>query len=337
MSETINFDMINFSDDSMSSDYEYADGVEECKNDERMVDHEVGDVDDSSSSENEEGVFEVESILDMRYVAFGRQIYLQYLIQYSGYEDEPEWTFAVDCKCDDAIDDFLAVRNRNTAWLLCRTSVKNDNENSLKTQEALMRTKLKEIHPNFNIQLITIDGKSAFTGVPREYGIIRKYAKHGDIVLVSRVDRFGRKIKEFSEILNELKDRNVDVYSVSEDCSYIKNNVHFVRLLADAQLESENQGARRKLGKERKMAIGQTYFGGPVPFGKKKVVINGVAKLEDDEMEKNTILFITSSNRTNKHMASYLNEMNNLRRGKLWTSISVASVRMKNTERMVIG
>ena len=354
MSNITNFD-INFKnisisssdDESYSSSGEYYEdgmgGIEESKGeeDEAMSDHEQelktqNSSNSSSDDELEEDEYEVEMILDLRYSTYRGKINTEYLVQYTGYEDEPEWTFADDCECYEAIAEFLATRKERSVWIICRTSVKNDTtESSLITQETLLRQKAKELYPDYNVIPVIIDGKTAYNSVPQEYKIIKNRTRVGDVIFVSRVDRFGRRIKEFSEILNELKNKDVDVYSVSEDCSYIKNNVHFMRLLGDAQLESENQGARRKLGRDRKRAAGYTYFGGPVPFGKRKVVENGISKLVNNDEEQNIIQIILNNGRNNKNTAIYLNEMNNLRRGKQWNAVSVSKIRFDANKMML--
>ena len=332
----INFNNITLSSSESDSEREYdMGGVGESKegDDESMSDHEQDrkmNDEPSSSSEDEldEDECEVELILDLRYSVYRGRINTEYLVQYTGHEDRPEWTFADDCECHEAIADFLAKRKEHSVWIICRTSVKNDTtESSLLTQETLLRKKAKELYPDYNVCAVIIDGKTAYNSVPPEFKIIKRETLDGDVIFVSRVDRFGRRIKEFSDILNELKNRNIDVYSVSEDCSYTRNNVHFLRLLGDAQLESENQGARRKLGRDRKRAAGHTYLGGPIPFGKRKLVENGLSKLVDNEEEQNIVQFILTNDRNNKQTAIYLNEMNNLRRGKPWTTISVSKIR----------
>lgn len=85
-----------------------------------------------------------------------------------------------------------------------------------------------------------VSGKATITGRPQLEALMN-YVREGDTVIVESINRFGRNIKHFLELLDILKEKQVDFVSVKEkfDSSTASGRFMIVVFAALAELERE--------------------------------------------------------------------------------------------------
>lgn len=85
-----------------------------------------------------------------------------------------------------------------------------------------------------------VSGKATITGRPQLEALMN-YVREGDTVIVESISRFGRNIKHFLELLDILKEKDVDFVSVKEkfDSSTPSGRFMIVVFAALAELERE--------------------------------------------------------------------------------------------------
>jgi len=91
--------------------------------------------------------------------------------------------------------------------------------------------------------------------------------KRFDIILVYKIDRFSRKLKDLIMILEELKEKNINFTSVTEqiDTTSAMGEAFFQIIGVFAQLERGMVKERVELAFERKIKFGEALF--RAPFG----------------------------------------------------------------------
>ncbi|HWI63794.1 MAG TPA: recombinase family protein [Symbiobacteriaceae bacterium] len=93
-------------------------------------------------------------------------------------------------------------------------------------------------------------------------------AKPGEIILVYKLDRLTRSVRDLDDLLRDFEQRGLLFRSVTEqfDTTTATGRL-FMRMIAEmAQWERETIAERTAFGKRRKAATGE-WAGGPVPFG----------------------------------------------------------------------
>jgi site-specific DNA recombinase len=88
-----------------------------------------------------------------------------------------------------------------------------------------------------------------------------------DIILVYKIDRFSRKLKDLIMVLEELKEKNVNFTSVTEqiDTTSAMGEAFFQIIGVFAQLERGMVRERVELAFDRKIKLGETLY--RAPFG----------------------------------------------------------------------
>ena len=88
-----------------------------------------------------------------------------------------------------------------------------------------------------------------------------------DIILVYKIDRFSRKLKDLIMILDELKEKNINFTSVTEqiDTTSVMGEAFFQIIGVFAQLERGMVKERVELSFDRKIQFGEALF--RAPFG----------------------------------------------------------------------
>ncbi|NEZ43489.1 recombinase family protein [Paenibacillus alvei] len=145
-------------------------------------------------------------------------------------------------------------------------------------------------------------------------------AGHIDVLVVHRLDRLTRSVKDLYDLLESLEKHGVKFRSVTEpyDTTTAAGKLFITLVAALAQWERENLAERVRFGMEQMFREGKRP-GAKMPFG---YTANG--ELVDSEywtLRKLRELYMGGDGY--KTVANTLNELKLLRRGKQWTSFTV--------------
>lgn len=144
-----------------------------------------------------------------------------------------------------------------------------------------------------------------------------------DIVVVHKIDRLSRCLRDFLEIIDRLAQAGVAFASVTES---IDTSSHFGKALMNilaifAELESDNISERTILGMDKKARTGE-WCGGIVPYGysnskeKKTLVINE----EEASVVREIFRLYTERGMGTRSIVRWLNSRGyRTRKGKLWS------------------
>ncbi len=154
-----------------------------------------------------------------------------------------------------------------------------------------------------------------------------KQLVQNSLILISETSRLGRNVRQVINMLKKVEDKNCWIISVTEGLCFNKSklmNKQFYQKIIDAERESDLISIRTtnayKVIKQKGGFIGCT------PFGKKKIKINGINKLIDNQEEINIIkLVIELYKKFNSYkiVAVKLNENSIKKRNLIWTRYSV--------------
>ncbi|MEX1123115.1 MAG: recombinase family protein [Balneolales bacterium] len=140
-----------------------------------------------------------------------------------------------------------------------------------------------------------------------------------DVVLVYRLDRLTRSVKDLYELLQTFENHNVKFKSATEvyDTTTAMGRLFITLVAALAQWERENLGERVRVNMEQMVMEGKRP-GGPIPYGYDK---NMNVVPEEKEIMKELRRLYMEGHGTNT-VAKKLNQMNKLKRGIEWTTFS---------------
>jgi DNA invertase Pin-like site-specific DNA recombinase len=277
-----------------------------------------------------------------------------FLLKWKGY-NTPDWTFDSECECECLIQDyfdshFTFSKRPQTVYGICRVSTKKQAEDphlSLQAQEGKLMEKYCEWkdqkeYKNKPLRLKTFKlSESVYKKIPYDILQIAENAREGDIVAVHRVDRLSRNVFKFLDVLEQLNEKKVKIYSVEENLFYHLNRLQFVQFVLDANKEAETMGKRVKLILEKRRERGDDVFG-RLPYGfSKERKQNGAIKRKIDEQEHKVLKRIRRAYRkdlfTFDEIADFLNVEGVTKRGHPWTRTSVKNEISKFENRQEIG
>ena len=261
-----------------------------------------------------------------------------YLIKFK--DGSQEWIPENNCNCENSINNYLHSIGINTEYLVCRVSTKKQSSclsTSLEGQEKELIKFRNSTKPK-RTKIISIN-ESAYKGIPRELKKIGEAALSGDTICVWRVDRLSRNIILFTNWLEDLDERGINIISYSENISYKRNKLDFLSKILQAQKESAAIGERVKMSYRRKRQRGDERVGG-LPYGKRykrkvtcKPFNTSRPKVRnivvDNPVEQDIINKILFSRCTynDSEMAVVLNKRKMFKRGKKWNSRMIKRMR----------
>lgn len=112
------------------------------------------------------------------------------------------------------------------------------------------------------------EGASAKDTNRPEFRRMLQEAQPGDIILVYKLDRLTRSVRDLDDLLRQFEQQGIEFRSALEqfDTSTASGRL-FLRMVTEiAQWERETISERSAMGKRKKVASGE-WAGGPVPFG----------------------------------------------------------------------
>jgi DNA invertase Pin-like site-specific DNA recombinase len=123
-----------------------------------------------------------------------------------------------------------------------------------------------------------------------QLNLLFKKLKNDSLILISEISRLGRNVRQVINMLKTIEDKNCWIISVTEGLCFNKSklmNKQFYQKIIDAERESDLISIRTtnayKVIKEKGGFIGRA------PFGKKKVINNGITTIVDNIDEINII------------------------------------------------
>lgn len=153
-----------------------------------------------------------------------------------------------------------------------------------------------------------------------------------DILIIPNVSRFSRNFTIGLKMLNKFAKKNIDVYSVEEKISFKKNKSKFLKLLHEAEFESNKCSDRMKRSIKYKKNAGGYIFG-KQKFGLMTIVSGNKRHIVPNEEEQHIIKLINKykySKYNYEQISEKLNNDNFLNKNKKWTKTAVKHVYLAN-------
>lgn len=154
-----------------------------------------------------------------------------------------------------------------------------------------------------------------------------KQLEPNSLILISETSRLGRNVQQVINMLKKIENKNCWIISVTEGLCFNKSklmNKQFYQKIIDSERESDLISIR--ITNAYKVIKEKGGFIGCAPFGKKKIKINKITKLIDNQEEINIIkLVIELYKKFNSYkiVADKLNENFIKKRNLVWTRYSV--------------
>lgn len=252
-----------------------------------------------------------------------------YLIEFKNYKGKM-WVKESETNCEITLNNYWNSRGKNTTYCFCRVSSKQQvgpSHVSIDVQAKELYSFAKTHRPNDRIKIVKVS-TSAYKNIPDVLIDISESAKNNDSILVYRVDRLSRNIVKYLNWLENLKNKGVKIFSMSENISYSNNQLNFIQLIIDAQRESFNISRRVKSSLKRRRERGDECLG-CLRYGKKykRMEKNGRLIIVDDSLEKKIIQTIKDLKKKKKYsiqkIVSSLESLGLRKRGRKWTEAMV--------------
>jgi DNA invertase Pin-like site-specific DNA recombinase len=298
----------------------------------------------TNTQEESDTEYEVKSIIDHAVDDNGKWRY--YVLWETG---EKSWIDYSDCNCDELINAYNVKKGIKTAHIICRVSTKtqaDENTVSLEAQEQALVSKAKEM--GFQRILIYKHVGSAYKTLPVNLKNIKDKSIFFDIIMVFRVDRLSRNIELFVKWADELAEKKVDIYTLTENIHYLAKPYQFKQYVVNAQNESKLISDRLKMSINYRRMRGDHF--GTLKFGKRKTIIQqinpeteeviNVSVIENNPEECEVINTINNlynrSHRTTESskflsIANKLNSKNIKKRNRVWNASMVSYILKQNS------
>ena len=229
---------------------------------------------------------------------------------------------------------------RRIAIYIRRSTDEDNQPYSLEAQETKLRAFVESQPGDWQIVMVYSDDASGATTDREELQKMLRAARAGlfDTVLVYRVDRFSRRLRDLVGLLDDLADAGVAFRSATEpfDTSTPVGRMLVQMLGVFAEFEREVIIDRVIAGMERKATKG-LWNGGPVPIGYvKDAKTNNIVVVETEAAVVRLIFDLYTKDRLGtRAIANALNDRGlRTKRGRVWSS---AAVEVVLTNRLYIG
>lgn len=274
--------------------------------------------DDNDDTQQETHMCEIIKIIDHNRVGNLWTFYVKFK------DGSIEWIKDTDTKAEWIINNYLETKNIKTVYCFCRVSTKaqaSQEHVSLDVQSSQILSELNLTSTDTLRVKIYKTTSSAYKGVPKDLQIIAEACKSGDKIVVYRIDRLSRNIFKSLELMEDLTERGVQIYSLLDKKYYTDDKTETVNKILYGQRESEAISQRVKSVLQFRRNRGDMTLGS-VPYGKQIKRGNNnqiIVENNTDEIEViNEIKKLARIN-NNKKICISLNNRLIRKRGKKWT------------------
>ena len=159
----------------------------------------------------------------------------------------------------------------------------------------------------------------------------------GNTILFYEVSRFSRNTLQALSCLNKLSKKNINVYSISDDCGYSTTSDKYKFRLLFPKAENESDMISERVKKSVLFRRKRGDYIGNAPYGYETYLNDqSIRKLRKNKDEQFVIQFICKlvhDNKTYSEIAEKLNDIKIDKRGYTWTNNSVGSVVKSNIKK----
>jgi DNA invertase Pin-like site-specific DNA recombinase len=268
-------------------------------------------------------------------------------VSFKGWGKNTWWIDDEDCNCETSINEYFARQKMvrvPVVYCICRVSSKNQTgptHVSLDVQETRLRDIANRMFSSgVRVKVVRISA-SAYKGIPRKMMNILESTCSEDAILIYRVDRLSRNIFMFLDWLEKLNGKNVKIFAHDEQMWYHEKKLEFVQSLLDANKEAALISRRVRSSIDYRRSRGDEVFGS-LPYGwmsqrvpcesKEHERETRLVRVENPEEQKVIRRILTSSS-SYEVLANILNRNGQLKRGRLWTEKSIASISMPKSKK----
>ena len=230
-----------------------------------------------------------------------------------------EWVYDENCDCNVAIGRYCQSQNIKVAHILCRVStVAQAQPNCLsldgqsKALSDFLQGKGFDHHREHRMNV------SAYKSLSKNIVDIGNSCNPGDMLCVWKIDRLSRNIIKSLSWIDNLSERGVEIYALTENLSYRENKLQFIQGILDAHKESEAISLRVKMSNDVKRERGDMAIGS-LPYGKMYSLSGNVKVVVDNNQEQKIIKKIRDSRHNPLELAAQFTHSKILKRGRKWT------------------
>lgn len=229
--------------------------------------------------------------------------------------------------------DFNIKSNNFYIYSRVSSNKQNDDANGLDYQDLICETYTKEI---FKIDTDVInyycDIQSSYKTLSKlkDLHLMINDITTNSVIMISEVSRIGRNIHQVLPLLSKIKEKNCWIISISESLCFNINKLmdkQFYQKVIDAEKESDLISIRTSNSNKFIKSIGGHI--GSIPYGKKRVKVNGVPILVNCDEESQILDKINELDKENKDIntiVEYLNKNDIKKRKYSWTHNSVKNI-----------
>lgn len=186
-----------------------------------------------------------------------------------------------------------------TVYIYLRQSAPSDRENSVsfEVQQAKCVEALRAQGVKGRVEVVRETGtayrKNVKNKQPQLRGVISRL-RHGDTVMVYRVDRFSRDILLGTELLRRIIDAGATLKVAT--AGYTSSDIHGVKEIRKMILDAESEGDTQSVRAKHSLDLIREKGGhiGTVPFGYERYRgADGISRLRENHREQQIIQFAT--------------------------------------------
>ena len=233
---------------------------------------------------------------------------------------------------DKNIVNFIKQKKPSNAYIYNRVSTGRQaqkDSHSLQDQKKICTEYIKEYFPNLN-NFLYDDIGSSYNGkqVLTQLNKLVLHLKENSIIIVSRISRLGRNIKQVMDILRKIEKKKSYVISVEEsicwNMSKVMNNNFLIKVIEsekESNILSETIIKRQSNIKKLGGYVGKPPYGYKIIKNNKNIPVLVENSIEIDIVNK--IIDLANKNYSYENISLYLNNKSIGYRKNTWTSNSV--------------
>jgi len=237
---------------------------------------------------------------------------------------------------DKNIINFIKKNKPINAYIYSRVSTNKQadkDSHSLETQRTIckeyIKSNLKNMDMNLDISIYEDIGSSwNDKKILYQLNKMVKNLEENSLVLISKISRLGRNIKQVMNILKKIEKKKSYIISVEEQICYnmsrIMNNDFMIKVIEsekESNILSESIRKKQKIIKSHGGYIGNPPYGYKVGRNYRNTPI--LMENPDEIIIINTIINLVNNNYSYENISNYLNTNNILHKKNKWTANAV--------------